>query len=691
MTVIAWPKASGQVAGAQAVVIGPTNSFTHHDAEPATVRILVVDDNPLNLFAMKEMLGELGHEIVTVQSGREALRYLLEHAATLILMDVQMPDLDGYETVELIRSRERTRDVPIIFITGFGSDEQQVFRGYSAGAVDYVVKPVSPLILRSKVAAFIELYRKTEAIKRQAEIEKALLQENFRVRAEKLRADQALHRREEQYALIVNSQPVVLFTATPTAMGASLSFLSENIEAVTGFPAQRFLDDATFWRDRLHPDDRDRVLTELAGLRGHDAVDMEYRWRCADGSMKHFLGRVVRRVGDGGVELYGTSLDITERRRLEMELERAQRLEAIGRLTGGIAHDFNNMLSVVISSLDLLKAKVPGHPEAERFAGLALKGALRCADLTRHLLTFARRKPLASKLLDLGEFVSGMVDLLRHLLGDLFKITCTVEPGLRPILADPAQVEAALLNLVFNARDAMPEGGTLSVEISGMDFADKPPDGSRPGRHVAMRVTDTGHGMPPEVLARVFEPFFTTKGVGRGTGLGLSTTYGFIKQLGGHVAIESRVGAGTSVMLCFPTARETETEVAADDKPEAETSPHPRFKGTFLVVEDDDDLRDVAVATLNNVGIATYEARDAATALALIDQHPEIDVLFTDIRMPGMDGLELANRALARRSDLTVLYASGYGEPVPRPDFLPKPYRPQQLLAYFTRALATTG
>jgi PAS domain S-box-containing protein len=660
------------------------------DSAPATARILVVDDDSRNLYAMERILGERGHDVATARSGEDALRQLLEHEFALILMDVQMPQLDGYETAELIRSRRRCRHVPIIFVTAFHKDDQHVFRGYSAGAVDYIFKPVDPTILTSKVAVFVELYRKTEEIKRQAALEKELLQENFRVRAEKQRADDALRRHEEQHALIIRSLPIALYTALPAEVGGRRRFVSDNIAAISGFPAARFAD-PEFWPSRIHDEDRARVLAEFAKLGAAESVVTEYRWHAGDDSERHFLDHAVLvpdRRGRGR-EVFGTWLDITDRKQLEAQLQRTQRLEAIGRLTGGIAHDFNNMLAVVIGNLDMLAVSGEGEGDAavERYSAQALKGALRCAALTRHLLTFARQQPLEAKVFGLGDFVSGMTELLARTLGNNIRVEYQAAADLAPIAADPAHAEAALLNIVFNARDAMPEGGTLAIALANVDWAEddkERPDDCPPGRYVMLSIADTGSGMAPPVAARAFEPFFTTKGVGQGTGLGLSTTYGFLKQSGGHTTLDSELGRGTTVRLYFPAARDVPEPAAAEDPAAAGEQPLRLARdSTVLIVEDESDVRDIAVATLQQMGLDVLQAGDAATALDLLGTRPEVQLLFTDIMMPGMSGTTLAAEALKRRPALKVLYATGCDSHVSderaAPELLRKPYRAHEL------------
>jgi PAS domain S-box-containing protein len=645
--------------------------------------VLVVDDDPRNLLALEETLRGPGCEVLLARSGADALKHLLVRDVAVILMDVHMPEMDGYETAEMIRTRERCRHIPIIFVTAVNKDETHVFRGYSTGAVDYVFKPIDPLILRSKVSVFVELYRKTEEVKRQAEQEKRLLQENFRVRAEKLHSEQALRRNEEQQSLIVRSLPIALYTVPVPNAGRAARFVSDTVERITGFPAARFAEDPAFWQERIADEDRDRVLHELDAVHETGGATMEYRWRCADGSERYFLDQAVLvrdRAGRPG-EIFGTWLDITERKHLEQQLMHAQKLEAVGKLTGGIAHDFNNMLSVVIGNLDLLEKQLKGNKAAARFAKTALDGALRCADLTQRLLTFSRRQPLRSKRVDLNELVSAMTELLRRTLGDRIEIVFTApDGGLWPVMIDPTQIESALVNLALNARDAMPDGGRLAIEMRNLDLPEASPEtGLAAGSYVTIAVADTGSGIPQEVLPRVFEPFFTTKEIGQGTGLGLSTTYGFIKQSGGHIAIDSEIGRGTTVTIYLP--RSPEDAGAATDagsanaaradadgggpQPDAMLSYRAAEGEAVLIVEDDPDVREIAVATFEEMGFRVLQAANAKAALDLIGNTAETDqlrLLFTDIVMPGgMSGRDLAREARLRRADLKVLFASGYG------------------------------
>jgi PAS domain S-box-containing protein len=367
------------------------------------------------------------------------------------------------------------------------------------------------------------------------------------------------------------------------------------------------------------------------------------------------LGTDGQTIGVGTIDT-----DITGQRRVEAQLQQAQKMEAVGQLTGGVAHDFNNLLTVILGNIALLEDEI----EDERLGlfALAAKGAAeRGAELTDQLLTFSRKQTLDAKPVDLGELVSGMSRILRRTLGDNIQIETTTAGDLSRTRADPAQLENALLNLAINARDAMPDGGKLNIEAANAsadrnDLIDYP--AAAPEDFVVLSVSDNGSGMEPGVLERVFEPFFTTKEVGEGSGLGLSMVYGFVKQSGGHVEIDSEPGRGTSVRVFLPKAPESD---AVAEKVTLE-EPEPRGQGeTVLVVEDDAAVRRLTVNILTSLGYRTVEAGAGEAALAALDDRPEIDLLLSDFMLPGgMNGAELVREATLRRPGLKVLLMSGY-------------------------------
>jgi signal transduction histidine kinase/CheY-like chemotaxis protein len=352
--------------------------------------------------------------------------------------------------------------------------------------------------------------------------------------------------------------------------------------------------------------------------------------------------------------------EVFQRSKAEQQLRQIQKMEAVGQLTGGIAHDFNNMLAVILGGLTLMKRKLAkGEVDVERFADAAIEGAQRAATLTQRLLAFSRQQPLAPEPLNANVLVSGMSDLLGRTLGEQINIQTVLAAGLWQIMADRIQLENAIINLSVNARDAMPNGGKLTIETSNayVDDALAKEFAIAPGPYVLISVADTGSGMSAEVLAKAFDPFYTTKEVGKGTGLGLSQVYGFVRQSGGHVKVYSEVGLGTTAKIYLPrhlggnAVRKVEPAV-------------PVVRGSrrevVMVVEDEDRVRAVSVEALKDLGYAVVEAAGPLEALLLLEQGEEVHVLFTDVVMPDMSGRQLADRARELIPNLKVLYTTGY-------------------------------
>ena len=383
---------------------------------------------------------------------------------------------------------------------------------------------------------------------------------------------------------------------------------------------------------------------------------------------------------------------IGERERVEEALRQAQKMEAVGQLTGGIAHDFNNLLTVVSGNIDMARRILgeDGDARALRAIGNAMKGADRAASLTQRLLAFSRRQPLQPKQVDVNRIIAGMSDLLDRALGETVELETVAAAGAWRVEVDPNQLESAILNLAVNARDAMPDGGKLTVETSNCRIDENYAAGHAdvaPGQYVLIAVTDTGTGMPADVVSKAWDPFFSTKEVGKGTGLGLSQVYGYVKQSGGHVKIYSEVGHGTTVKIYLPRlpADMHMEEERAEEAPTALPG-----EENVLVVEDDDDVRIYTVESLRELGYRVIEAHDGTSALRLLErQETPISLLLTDVVMPGMSGRELADEARARQPDLKVLFTTGYarnaivhgGRLDPGVELLPKPFTFEALAA----------
>jgi signal transduction histidine kinase len=415
------------------------------------------------------------------------------------------------------------------------------------------------------------------------------------------------------------------------------------------------------------------------------AIDVESRRRLND----ELEARVAERTAELEAANQQLRSEASSRERAEAQVRQMQKMEAVGQLTGGIAHDFNNMLAIIVGSLDMAKKYSERDPtKAAKAVDHAMEGARRAAELTARLLAFSRQQPLDPKPVDVNKLVGNMSEMLTRTLGGNIRLETVLAGGLWRMFADPPQLESAILNLCVNGRDAMTDGGKITLETMNAHLDDSYAASHaevRPGQYVAIAVTDTGTGMAPEVISRAFDPFFTTKKPGQGTGLGLSQVYGFAKQSGGHVKIYSEVGQGTTVKLYLPRYVGDETDVA----------PAPRFdrpvegkpSEIILVVEDEAGVRQMSVQMLRDLGYTVIHASDAKQALTMVDSQPSFDLLFTDVVMPGMNGKQLADLIKQQRTGLKVLYTTGYtrnavihnGMLDRDVSFLPKPFTIQQL------------
>ena len=651
-------------------------------AAPLKARVLIVDDDERNAFAAVQALEELGHELVVARSGEEALRRLLTEQFALILLDLHMPGMDGYETAALIRSRKRTASTPIVFLTAIFRDEPHVFQAYASGAVDVVFKPVDPFILKSKVTVLVDLYLKTEEIKRQSAYQQWLLDEHARVKAEAAATEKVLRRTEARQEAILKSLPLVVHSRSIEPPFAP-QFVSEAVKEITGFPASRFVDDPEFGSSRIHPDDLAMVVGRIAEAARTGHYSVEFRWLCADGQYKVLQDQGVVAPSDDGEarEIFGVILDATDRRSLEEQLAQARKMEAVGQLTGGVAHDFNNLLTVVLGNIDIMARKPEDEERRARRINAVRQAAERGRDLTKQLLAFSRRQHLSPVVLDINALISEFSPLIRQAVGEA--VTLDLQLGDQPLCAhvDPTQLETALLNLAVNARDAMPEGGQLAIATR------------REGNHLVIEVRDTGVGMSAEVRERVFEPFFTTKEVGKGSGLGLSQVYGFVRQSEGEVQLHSTQGQGTTFSLRLPASEETVQRAAPEPEPSAVEGGNEHV----LLVEDDPTVLTLTLDMLTGLGYRVATATNAREALEIIQSGAEIDVLFSDVVMPGgVSGVSLARTARELRPGLKVLLTSGFvgdGAVLETAEFplLDKPYETSALAAKLRKLLDRRG
>jgi len=631
-------------------------AFQHEgeaDALLPRASVLVVDDDNRNLLALSEVLGDIA-DVVCASSGEEALRFLLKQQFAVIILDVLMPVMDGYETARLIRSRVQTRDTPIIFLTAINKEDAHLLKGYDSGAVDYVFKPLEPLIIRSKVSVFVSLYEKTREIAEKAATQERLLKERLEAEQERMRVLEALRASEEREALLLRSLPLALYVRDGETLDPR--FVSGNVSAITGFEAEVFSRDPGIWRERVHPDD----LTVFYGPWDGEERNCEFRWRHADGHYVYLLAQGIRLPGRGNI-IAGTMRDVSAERRLQEQLQQSQKMDALGKLTGGIAHDFNNLLAAVLSGIALIERRTPMDDRSRQIMEMTRHALGQGKQLVDRMLAFSRRQSLSPQVVELDETRRTLGGLLSPILGGLISLEWQVDEDIWPVFVDPSQLELAVMNLVLNARDATPGGGTVTLSLVNRQIT--APRGELPaGDYVVISVADTGEGIPKDLLSKVMEPFFTTKEVGKGTGLGLSTTYGFARQSGGTLEIESAPGKGTRVDIWLPrTARPVPGE-AQGAQPRGPESPP--VKGVrVLLVDDSESLRHFTEEHLTDLGFAVTTADGGAAARAVIEDSPAAhDVIVTDYAMPGTSGLDLIRFARNARADFPAVIITGYAE-----------------------------
>lgn len=498
------------------------------------------------------------------------------------------------------------------------------------------------LVTNSQLRCIVEELRNT-----QDELEKKVAERTTELRE----SNDALALTEARFRLLVEQIPAVTYMADAGDSGA-WRYASPQIEALTGFAPEEWLAVPGMFRKQLHADDHARVLAE--GMRCRDEgkpFNCEYRLFAKDGRVVWCRDQaVIRRDEETGQQfIQGIIQDITSQKNLEDQLRQSLKMEAIGKLAGGIAHDFNNILTAIIGDSYLISAEVTPQHAAHKHAESILNSANRAAALTQQLLAYSRRQMLQPKVFDLNALIIKLETMLRRLIGEHIQLNAEQCAGQVFVKADPTQIEQVIINLVINSRDAMLHGGKISI-LTARDEADE---------HVNICITDNGTGMSAEVLSHLFEPFYTTKPQGKGTGLGLATCYGTIKQSGGSISVESEIGRGTTfkiILPCVQSPTQTPTQQTNHFKKMATGTE------TILIAEDEDQVNQLAALTLRHLGYTVLTAMNGEAALDILDKNPppKIDLVLTDVIMPLMGGKELAKKIHARNPELPVLFMSGY-------------------------------
>jgi signal transduction histidine kinase len=582
-------------------------------------RILVVEDSPTQAQQLQFILEAEQFSVELAPNAEIALQRVADQAFDMIISDIMMPGLSGYELCDRVKKDAKGFNIPVILLSTL-ADPMDIIRGLECGADNFITKPYEPEQLIDRIQTVFQNRRARIQGKLAFGVEVVFLGKKFIVNSEK----------EQILDLLI----------------------------------------ATF----------EDIVRTNRGLQQSKAELI-----AAKAEIETYALELERRVEERTKQLVEQ----------QQQLAQSQKMEAVGQLTGGIAHDFNNLLTVITGAAEILSDDVTDQPELATTLAMIDEAAQRGAELTQRLLAFARKQPLQPRATDTNKLVSTAIKLLRPTLGENIEIESMFEEHAWPALVDPGQLTTAIVNLAVNARDAMPNGGKLTLETGNVRLDEAYAAANRevsPGAYVMIAVSDNGTGIPAAIIDKVFDPFFTTKEVGKGTGLGLSMVYGLVKQSGGHIKIYCEDGLGTCIKLYLPSAAGRDVEFVGTTT----AVPIQRGTETILVVEDDPLVRSYAIAQLRALGYRTIPAANADEALAFIDQGTRCDLLFTDVIMPGSrNGRELAGELMRRRPELKVVYTSGYSQSAivhhgrldPGVLLLTKPYRRSELAQIVRAAL----
>jgi len=654
-------------------------------ADESLVRILHLEDNALDGELVCEYLRAEGFEceVERVWTRDDFTEALVRGGHDLILADHQLPNFDGEAALEIARAL--APQIPFIFVSGTLGEDVAV-EAMRRGATDYVVKQ------RLDRLAAVARRAVNEAVER----------------TERQRAEAALQASEDKFATLVNAMPQLCWMADADGF---ITWYNQRWHDYTGTSPEQM--EGWGWQSVHDPAFLPSVLERWsASIATGQPFEMTFPLRGADGTFRPFLSRAEPLRDDQGrvVRWLGTNTDVSAQHSAEEALRRlnetlearvvgataereimlrklhdGQRMETIGQLTGGVAHDFNNLLTPIVGSLDVLRHRVEGEERFERLIGGALQAADRAKTLVQRLLAFGRRQVLDPRAVDVGALTEGMLDLISRSIEQQIELTLETEPGLPPARVDPHQLELAILNLAVNARDAMPDGGTLGIRIDRQSVGPGHGRDLRHGEYIRVTVTDSGIGMDEATLQRAIEPFYSTKGVGKGTGLGLSMVHGLAGQSGGALFLSSTPGAGTRAEIWLPATEDHVEPAAERSGGEAEAA----RKALILVVDDEAIVRAATAHMIEDLGHEVEQAGSAAEALQRLRGGLAPDLLLTDYLMPGTNGAELAREVRALAPALPILIATGYanlaGSSMEDLPLLPKPFRQAELAAMIGR------
>lgn len=639
-------------------------------------RLLIVDDNNATRYALRRRMERHGFIVTEAGNGTDGLEMIAAQVPDALILDVNLPDMSGFDIVRLLRSDSRTALLPVVHVSAASMQSADIVTGLEAGADAYLVHPVDADVLLATIKTLLRV-RDTEFALRESEARFGEIFANISAPIAVLDEHFNVHECNHAFTQLIDHN-----ASQRSLIGALASDQQEIIEELAAA-----LRAGERWKGSVSMSIRGQLRdtewqispyrTPLMSLVFVEDVT-EHRQR--ERSHIHQLNNVSTKL----------AFEVAERAKTEERLLQAQKMDAIGKLTGGIAHDFNNLLTGIITGLELIKKRTADNnpDKVLRYAEGALASAMSAAALTQRLLAFARQQPLDARPIDINRHIASLDDLLRRTIGKRIALEMDLTSTASVAMIDASQLESAVLNLVINARDALPEGGTIRVATFPAHFKGDPKLADGP--YVVISVKDDGVGIEHSVIDKVFDPFFTTKPLGEGTGLGLSSIYGFARQSGGDIQIRSLVGHGTEVTLMIPAR--------VDMLPEVIEPPQALMPGAgehILIVEDTASVRMFVNELLVENGYRCSLAADVITALDILENDPSVDLLLSDVGLPQMNGRELADRARHWRPDLPVIFMTGYTENAvnrrsflgERMDMIIKPFKLAELLEKARRML----
>lgn len=638
-------------------------------------KILIVDDEPSNVQLLEGMLKKDGYaSFKSLTDPRQVVGTFIEWHPDLILLDIMMPHMDGFAVISALKEHIAPDDyLPIIILTADLS-AQTKNKALSCGAADFITKPfdITEVLLR------IRNQLHARALHQQLQRQNDILEEKVRERTKEL------HEANERFRRLTSELHDVVWSASPDGM--KIYDLNDAFEDIYGISAQQFIANPKLWIEMVHPEDRSLAERSAEELLKRGRAEVEYRIVRQDGTIRWIRDRksLIKDEQGNPVEMGGIATDITERKNLEKQILRNQRMESLGTLAGGIAHDLNNVLAPITLSLSILRKKLPDE-QSQKMLQMLEATAKRGADLIKQVLSFARGAEGERTSVQLRHLIEEIAKIIKATFPKSITLHTNVPNDLPTISADATQLHQVLMNLCVNARDAMPNGGRLAITAESVlldEHYSQMHIDAKPGLYVLISVTDQGIGMSPEVVDKIFEPFFTTKDLGKGTGLGLSTVHSIVKSHGGFINVYSEVGKGTTFKVYLPVSGDVQ-RVVLEEKKEI---PHVGNNELILVVDDEATIREMTKATLETSGFRVLTAGDGTEAVAQYALHQKaIDLLVVDMMMPFMDG-NATIRAIQRinpKAKFIVVSGLQQNELTVKQEsvtFLHKPYTADKLL-----------